>query len=64
MDILLLVPRMYTSNDSSCSASYNQYVAHLYRKLRIYLIKITREIYDFSWYNEMQFFVFGGFLLQ
>lgn len=55
---------MYTSNDPSCSASYNQYVAHLYRKLRIYLIQITREIYDFSWYNEMQFFVFGGFLLQ
>lgn len=64
MDILLLVPRMYTSNDSSCNANYNQYVARLCRKLRTYLIKIIREIYDFSWYNEMQFFVFGSFLLQ
>ena len=47
MDILQLVSRMYTCNDSSCNTNYNQYVVRLYSKLRSYLIKITRESYDF-----------------
>ena len=45
MDILVFVFRMYISNDSSCNANYNQYVASLCRQLRIYPIQ-SISIYD------------------